>query len=197
MLTRLALIFLSVSVAVAIWLGGGFGVEGAEQATSTGSSAPPPSAPPTPPRRVAPTGILADFPPLRGKVRLARGLFNGYISPSDGERLELDFRALNLDKFEFDTKAASYNPLPGPLEVAHVHWFANGTFESMRLVSRDDHGHRLTIDIVPYHNPDDRKAHVWILEESRVIRSVAYIECTYDGPLPSKAEKNDAAAASE
>lgn len=134
----------------------------------------------------SPTPELTGFPNLTGKLEQLLGHEGGYVAPKAGEPFQLDLAQLaSVWKLDFDAERKSYIPLPGPLKVEAMHYYSNGAFKNMRLVSSTTSG-RVVVDIVPTPGAAPNRVLVWVAVEREVLRGVALISCDADGQFPNK-----------
>jgi len=138
---------------------------------------------------------VSTFPVLQGRLKELLGHEGGYIRPKPGEPCTLDLRKLlrigSQQKLDFDPQSKSYIPLPGPTTIESVHYYGNGSFESLRLISQNDRvpSSRTVIDIHPLASVGKGPDHVavWIvMEYDGQTRGVVLIDAKASGELPRR-----------
>jgi hypothetical protein len=144
--------------------------------------------PPTVPAGAGLTSDLSQFPKLQGKVKHVVGQVGSFVPPEAGESLQLELKDVTkLTSLTFDPAKKSYIPLPGPVVVESMHYYSNGAFQSMRLVSKKGHN-SVTIDVSPRPGLGPKRVFVWVIVQSEVVEGVALIDCEYVGAFPDRAE---------
>ena len=90
-----------------------------------------------------------------------------------------------LTSLTFDPLGKSYFPLPGPVVVEAIHYYSNGSFESMRLVAKKG-SNSVTIDVVPKPGLGPKRVLVWVIRQSEVVEGVALMDCEFEGAFPDR-----------
>ena len=128
---------------------------------------------------------LHKLPVVTGKVIFAEGSFFGYSPPRAGDTIRLDLGALDsitngisFHRSKSADSVAPYLPLPAPLRIERSERDQDGKLLVARLISgsKDSDGtERVIIDIQRY----GTKGAVWIIEEHKIVMSVARLECEF------------------
>jgi hypothetical protein len=136
------------------------------------------------------------FPKLTGKVKHVLGHLSSYVPPEPGESFRVDLRdvpRLTRLTFEKTSKRASYIQLLAPVEVESIHYYTNGVFDHVRLVSKSKDpalaDHFVTIDILPATGKgrESNYVKVWVVVQSQgVVSGVALLEGGYEGEFPNR-----------
>jgi hypothetical protein len=136
------------------------------------------------------------FPKLTGKVKHVLGHLSSYIPPEAGEPFRLDLRdvaKLTQLRFKKSSEGETYIQLLAPVEVESIHYYTNGVFAHMRLISKSKDpvlaDHFVTIDILPATGKgrESNYVKVWVVVQSQgVVSGVALLEGEYEGEFPDR-----------
>ena len=143
---------------------------------------------PSSPAKADPAPDLSRFPRLQGKVEQVLGNVGSFVPPKAGQSLHLELKDVTkLTSLAFDAARKSYIPLPGPVLVASTDYYSNGTFQSMRLISKKGRN-SVTVDVVPKPGLGPKRVLLWVIVQSEVVDGVALIDCEYEGAFPDRAK---------
>jgi hypothetical protein len=130
---------------------------------------------------------LSKFPKLEGRVTQVLGSVNSFVPPQAAEPFRVDLAALTkATALEFDLQRKSYIPLAAPVSVESIHYYSNGKFQNLRLMSQGKTPGRVIIDIVPHSGQGQNKVQVWVVVEYGVTTGVALLECELKGEFPDR-----------
>jgi len=142
---------------------------------------------PSSPANAGLTGLLSQFPKLQGNVKQIMGNVGSFVPPEAGESLQLELKDVaRLTSLTFDLTKKGYIPLPGPVVVESMHYYSNGAFQSMRLVSKQGRN-SVTIDVSPKPGLGPKRVLVWVTVQSEVVEGVVLIDCEHEGAFPDRA----------
>jgi hypothetical protein len=142
---------------------------------------------PSAPGKADPAPDLSTFPRLQGKVEQVLGNVGSFVPPKAGESFQLELKGVNkLTSLTFDPAMKSNIPLPGPVVVDAMHYYSNGAFQSMRLVSKEGRNW-VTMDVEPKPGLGPKRVLVWVVVQSEVVQGVALMDCEYEGAFPDRA----------
>ena len=129
---------------------------------------------------------LSQFPKLQGTVKHVMGNVGSFVPPEAGESWQLELKDVTrLTSLTFDPAKKGYIPLPGPVVVESMHYYSNGAFQSMRLVSKQGRD-SVTIDVSPRPGLGPKRVLVWVIVQSEVVEGVVLIDCEYEGAFPDR-----------
>jgi hypothetical protein len=128
---------------------------------------------------------LSKFPRLQGKIGQVVGHVGSFVPPGAGESFQLELKdVLKLQQLSFNA-GKSHIPLPAPVVVESIHYYSNGAFRSMRLVSKEGSS-SVTIDVVPKPGLGPKRVLVWVIVQSEVVQRVALMDCEYEGAFSDR-----------
>lgn len=129
----------------------------------------------------APAVDFSAYPAMRCQVVFARGSFFGFQPPQREDPFYLDLGQLAaVKKLEFDAKRGSYIPLLEPFRVERATALSEKEVMDLRLVSNQAEGRRILMDIGHYDAAKPSESGVWIIEEDKIVRSAAYLQCRFE-----------------
>lgn len=123
---------------------------------------------------------FSNYPIMQCQIVFSNGNFFGYQPPQKNDSLSINLsQLLRLKKLQFNSNKGSYIPLLEPLQIEKVTSISKTAFIDLRLLSIHKNGQRILLDIEQYDTSNSVNSKVWIVEENKIVKSIALLDCTF------------------